>query len=248
MIRRQDRGAVAMIQIEHGKANALDVVLLERLSSELDELDPEARAVVLTGTDQMFSAGIDLPHLLEAGPDYTFALIGALNGLLERFTRLSVPTVAAINGHAIAGGFVLACACDFRLMARGAGKVGLTELQVGVPFPPLALEVVRSAIGDRRARQMVIQARLYSADEAAERELIDGLKDPEVLVEEALKVAAKMAEIPVAAFDLSKRQLMAPLWQRLSSLDDGHEEEVRQTWVADATAEVMQRFVRERIG
>lgn len=248
MISREHRDGVAVLQISHGKANALDLALLQALASEIGDLSAETRAMVLTGSDQMFSAGIDLPALLAAGPEYTFELIGALNGLLARLIDLSIPSVAAINGHAIAGGFVVASACDVRLMATGKGRLGLTELLVGVPFPPVALEIVRVAVGDRCARRMVLHGELFSATAAEELGLVDELTAPANLLDRAVEIAGRLGAVPGPAFQLSKRQLMAPLRMRLEHLGEGHEQKARQAWVAKETVQVMQRFVRERLG
>jgi enoyl-CoA hydratase len=249
MISPQDRDGVVVLQIGHGRANAMDLALLQGLAREIDRLPVETtKAVVLTGTGEMFSAGIDLPMLLEGGPDYTFELIDALNGLLEKFIELSIPSVAAINGHAIAGGFVLASACDVRLMTSGRGKVGLTELLVGVPFPPLALEVVRSAVGDRSARRMVLFGELFDAAAAETLGLVDELVGPTTLLDRAAEIGERLGRVPAAAFRLTKRQLMAPLRMRLARLGDRQEREARQTWVSPETREVMADFIRDRLG
>jgi enoyl-CoA hydratase len=248
MMTREDRGDVAVLQLSHGKANALDLELLQTLVTEIEDLSAEARALVLTGSGQMFSAGLDLHTLVEAGPGYTFELLDALNELLERFIELSIPSVAAINGHAIAGGFILAAACDVRLMATGSGKLGLTELLVGVPFPPLVLEVVRAAVGDRCARRMVLHGELFSVADAEDLGLVDELADPASLLDRAVEIANRLGSVPGPAFALSKQQLMAPILMRLEYLGDRHEQLARQVWVAPETVQLMQRFTRERLG
>jgi len=248
MIVREDRGVVSVLQIRYGKANALDPQLLRALAVEMNGLPNETRALVLTGSEQMFSAGLDLPSLVEGGSEYTFELIGALNDILEKFIDLSIPSVAAINGHAIAGGYILAAACDVRLMANDRGKVGLTELLLGVPFPPLALEIVRAAVGDRSARRMVLHGELFSATTAEQLGLVDELAAPERLLDRAVEIAARLGAVPRPAFELTKRQMMVPLRMRLAHLGDRHEQEASQAWVAEETVQIMQRFVRERLG
>src|SRR5205823_13609397 len=86
---------------------------------------------------------------------------------------LEVPVVAAVNGHAIAGGCVLAAVCDFRLMAEGAGKIGLPEIQVGVPFPTSALEAVRCRCEGRYLYEVLQRGHTYAPREALARNLID---------------------------------------------------------------------------
>src|SRR5260221_11568704 len=104
-----------------------------------------ARAVVLTGTGAIFSAGVDLLRLLEGGAPYVRKFLPALSTMLATVFSHPAPVVAAINGHAIAGGCVLACAADRRLMVRDGGRIGVTELLVGVSVPPAAMEIMRWA-------------------------------------------------------------------------------------------------------
>jgi len=248
MIFREGRDSVAVLRLEHGKANALDLELLRELRLQLENLPGEARAVILTGTDTIFSAGIDLPRLLDEGVDYVDPLITALNDLLERFVGLSLPVVAAVNGHAIAGGFVLACACDVRLMASGPGKVGLTELRVGVPFPPTVLAIVGAVVGRRELREMVYRGRLYPATEAAQRGMVDELVPPDELLDRAVETATELGAVAPRAFALTKRQLLEPTLRHLERLEASFEDEVRQMWGAETTRERIRRFVQERLG
>src|SRR5450631_4073047 len=140
-VRRE--GLVAIVELSRGKVNAIDVDLMEQLRATLDGLehDPDVGAVVLTGAGRVFSAGVDLRQVVDASPGYAERLVTGLRDGLEALFRFPKPTVAAVNGAAVAGGCILACACDRRLMADNA-RIGASELAVGVPFPVAALEIV----------------------------------------------------------------------------------------------------------
>jgi len=224
------------------------VELVEALVDEIDNLNPQTKALVLTGRDRMFSPGIDLPNLLDRGTDYTLQLVQTLTKILERFIDLSIPSVAAINGHAIAGGFILACGCDIRLMAEGKGQVGLTELLLGVPFPPLAFELVRVAVGERNARRMALHAELYPAAVAYQLGIVDELTTPDSLLNSAIEHARRLGAVPTPAFELTKRQLMAPLRLRLAHLGESHGRAAGQVWVTEETQRIMRAFVSRRLG
>ena len=105
----------------------------------------DAKAVVLTGQGKIFSAGVDLLRCSDGGADYVRQFLPALHQLYDAVFFHPKPVVAAINGHAMAGGCVLACCADRRIMARDGGRIGVTELLVGVPFPALAFEIMRCA-------------------------------------------------------------------------------------------------------
>jgi enoyl-CoA hydratase len=112
------------------------------------------------------SAGADLRRYLTEGEPYARRFVPALNGTFRAVFELAKPVVTAVNGHAIAGGCVLAACGDVTLMADGRGRIGVSELAVGVPFPRVAMEVVRFAVGDVIARRLMLGAQTYPATDA----------------------------------------------------------------------------------
>ena len=164
-------GGVAVVRLEHGKVNALDIELCQAISATFTDLD--AAAVVFTGAGRAFSAGVDLWRVVDGGDDYVTAFIPALVDAFAAVFTCELPVVAAINGHAIAGGCILAAACDYRIMA--AGRLGIPEMLVGVPFPATALAIVEHAFGPVAARRLAFTGELLSAGEALARGLVDEL-------------------------------------------------------------------------
>ena len=136
MLDFEERGEVAIMRLQHGKVNALDLELLLAITEAMRAVD-QARAVVITGSGSVFSAGVDLQRIVAGGPSYVREFLPALSESFMAIFDHPGPVVAAVNGHAIAGGCVIAAACDVRLMSQG--KIGLAELSVGVPFPPAAM-------------------------------------------------------------------------------------------------------------
>ncbi|MGR6917633.1 enoyl-CoA hydratase/isomerase family protein [[Actinomadura] parvosata] len=144
MIETADHAGVAVLALAHGPVNALDLELLTAVPEVLATV-AGARAVVLTGRGRAFSAGVDLKRIVEGGPEYVERFLPALSAAALALFEHPRPVVAAVNGHALAGGCVLAAACDARLMS--GGTIGLTELAAGVPFPTVPLEIMRHAAG-----------------------------------------------------------------------------------------------------
>ncbi len=150
MIDISEQGEIAVVTMRHGKANAMDVEFCEAIAARFEELKKsKVKAVVLTGEGKIFSAGVDLVRALDGGADYFHKFLPALSKAFVTAFFFPRPVVAAINGHAIAGGCVLACCADRRLMAKGASRIGIPELLVGVPFPTIALEVMRFTTASR---------------------------------------------------------------------------------------------------
>ena len=144
MIETADRDGVAILTLNSGPVNALDLELLSAVPGSLAAV-AESRAVVLTGSGRSFSAGVDLKRIVDGGPPYVGKFLPALSVALLALFEHPKPVVAAVNGHALAGGCVLAAACDIRLMS--GGTIGLAELAAGVPFPTVPLEIMRHAVG-----------------------------------------------------------------------------------------------------
>ena len=144
MIEIDERDGIAIVTLVHGKANAMDTDFCAAVTKAFVKLKrAPARAVVLTGQGGMFSAGVNLIRARDGGARYMRKFLPVLNRMFDTVFYFEKPVVAAINGHAIAGGCVLACCADRRLMAQEAGRIGITELLVGLPFPALAFEVMR---------------------------------------------------------------------------------------------------------
>ena len=143
---------IAVVTIAHGKANVLDVELCEALTKCFEELRAsDVKAVVITGQGRMFSAGVDLVRVSSGGADYVRKLLPVMNRMFDAVFFLPKPVVAAVNGHAIAGGCVLTCCADRRLMARGGGRIGVRSSRQG-----------RSLAGCKSPyRQLPVVGRLY---------------------------------------------------------------------------------------
>ncbi len=229
-------GPVATIELTRGKVNAIDVELLEDLGAALEDLehDPEVRAVILTGSGRVFSAGVDLRMVIDSEPPYAGRLVEALRVGLEALFGFPKPTVAAVNGAAVAGGCILACACDRRLMAEHA-RIGATELAVGVPFPVAALEVLRHACGSH-TEDLVFTARLLDAHEADALGVVHEVLPGDKLLERAMTVATDLATLTPLAYRLAKQQLRRPAFERMRS-DAAVDADAIGEWGAPHTAQ-----------
>ena len=248
MLRRDTRDGVARLTLAHGKASALDLEFLVALDEALREEEAsDERALVLTGQGSIFSAGVDLPRVLAGGRDYLREFLPALDAALLRLFRFPKPVVGALNGHAIAGGCVLACACDLRILARGSGTVGVPELLVGVPFPPAALELVRFAVPAGAAQRAVLSGRNHSAEEALAAGLVDELAEPGELADRAFAAAQRMAAVPTAAFAHTKALLRRPALDFLEKHSVVANTEVLELWVSEPVQAALRAWVERTL-
>ncbi|HXH06459.1 MAG TPA: enoyl-CoA hydratase/isomerase family protein [Vicinamibacterales bacterium] len=233
MLHREPVDSILLLRLARGKVNAIDLELLQALETALDEAEA-ARGVVLTGTGTVFSAGVDLARVLEGGRAYLEAFLPAFSRVLRRLFGFPRPLVAAINGHALAGGYVLACAADYRVMADGGGRVGLPELAVGVPFPAAAVELVRSVVPGGAGHRLLLLGRQHEATEAAALGLVDELAAPGAVVTRAIEIARELAARPADAFRLTKASLREPALARMHAAESAQAGLV-DVWAAEET-------------
>jgi enoyl-CoA hydratase len=238
---------IACVKLHHGKANALDVELCHEVADEFERLAQPVRAVVITGEGTIFSAGVDLVRLSEEGQDYTRAFLPALDRLLLTLFEFPRPLVAAVNGHAIAGGCILACTADNRLMSDGPFKIGVPELKVGVPFPPSALEVLRFAAPDRYVQELTSGERIYSPSEAVAHGLVHRVVDGDVLLAEALAEARRLGALERRAFSLTKSMIRRPVSDRIAHLNSVFGAAVLQDWLDPETRAAIGRYVQAHL-
>jgi enoyl-CoA hydratase len=238
MLDIEEQSGVTVIRLRHGKVNALDLELLRAITTAVRGVD-ERRAVVITGSGAAFSAGVDLRRIVADGPAYVGEFLPALGETFQTIFDRPAPVVAAVNGHAIAGGCVIAAACDLRVMSQGT--IGLAELSVGVPFPTSALEILRHVLGAAVSR-MVLTASLLDPPQALAIGLIDFIERPEALLATAVGHAQRLARIPPAAFSLSKRQLQQPARARIAAHSDD-DRAVAAAWSSDQTRQAIAEYL-----
>jgi enoyl-CoA hydratase len=248
MIEFAERDGVAVVTMAHGKANALDLELCEAIAAQFDKLrSVPARAVVLTGQGRMFSAGVDLPRLSAGGANYVRRFLPALHRLFEAVFFFPKPVVAAVNGHAIAGGCVLQCCADKRIAAGGDTRIGVTELLVGVPFPALAFEVMKFTSPPRYLADGLYSGATFTPDVALTRGLVDELVEPPALLDRAVAAARTLAALSPQAFAQTKRQVRQPVADALGRHGQRFDAESMDVWTSDETLRRIQDFVEKTI-
>lgn len=219
---------VTTVRFDHPPVNALDLDLLDAVVATMHSIDGP---VVITGAGKCFSAGVDLRAIIDGGSEYTDRFVTALSEAFLAVFDHPAPVVAAINGHAIAGGCVFAMCADLRLMS--AGTIGLTELAVGVPFPVAALEICRYAMGTSAARA-ALQAKTIDVETALAQGWVDEVVPSSDLLTRATAIAGERGQHSADAYASTKEQLHRPT---RAAIDAGAptDEKVRASWISDET-------------
>jgi enoyl-CoA hydratase len=247
MIERSQHDGILTLRLAHGKASAIDVELLDALLRELDGVGEDVRALILTGTGSIFSAGVDLFRITQGGADYVRRFLPLLSQFVRTLFAFPRPVVAVANGHAIAGGCIIVLAADVRLMAEGTGRIGLPELLVGVPFPSAALEVVRFAVPRDKVQPLLYTGRTLPPQEALAAGLVDEVIAPDDLLARAQEIAQQLALIPPQAYRLTKQSLRAAALERMDRASEPQDRAALEVWSSDETHAHIREYLRRTL-
>ena len=194
-IELQQSNGIATLTLRRGKVNAINGIVVEQLRESLERLeqDPNARVVVLTGAGPFFSFGFDIPEFLSFSREQFGEFLTGFTDLYTYAFLYPKPIVAALNGHTIAGGCMLALACDYRIMARGKAKIALNEMSFGSSVFAGSVEMLRFWVGGANATSILVSGGMYAADGALSLGLVHEATTEDELVNRAGQVASELA-------------------------------------------------------
>ena len=248
-VQRGDEG-IQVIQMARGKVNAMDLEFCQRLIDVLDTLaQDDTVAAILIGNERVFSAGVDLRALVARDNQYLSRYLPKLIECFKAVFNFPKPLVAAISGHAIAGGCVLASACDLRLIRPNA-KIGLPELRIGVPLPSAGIEIMRFAVAPEALRAMVNAGQTYQNEEAVRVGLADRVFDQSempAMLAQAINAAQGLTVVPPNVYRLSKAQQRAPAVRNIDANEAAFGQQVFDIWHSPENRKVVEQYVQERL-
>ncbi len=221
--------------MRHGPANAIDADLVATLDRNLDEAEQSGRPLVLTGSGRFFSAGLNLQSL-PGDREAMGVFLDAFEDLLMRLFLHPCPTVAAVNGHAVAGGAILAAACDVRFGAEGNYRVGVSEVSLGVVFPATAFQIIRSTVPRSRIPEVLLAGHLNKPVGAVGAGFLHELTPAGELLQRAVEHAEMLGAQPRFAYTHSKRALREGYVERARARRAACRETFLNTWFSEDSA------------
>jgi len=238
-----EHGPVFEIRMDKAPANAMDTAFLKALRGVHREVCGQgAAAIVISGRSGMFSGGVDVPALMSLERPQILDFWECFMDLMQALAASPVPVTAAITGHSPAGGAVLALHCDYRVAARGDFKIGLNEVQVGLPVPSTIGRVLASIVGPRKAQQLTMQGKLISPAEALEVGMVDELAEPEEVIARAVEWSQQLVSLPPIAMNTTRLQAKTDLLQHLA---DGNDAQlITEFWFSEETQTAMRALVQ----
>jgi 3,2-trans-enoyl-CoA isomerase len=237
---RKEEG-IATITLSRGKVNAINEYVIDEMTDCFSALadDPEVKAVIITGQGKFFSFGFDIPEFLNY-PKEDF--VRYLTKFTDFYTALFLypkPIIAALNGHTIAGGCMIAIACDYRIMVSGKAKIALNEINFGSSLFAGSVALLKLLLGQRKAEEVAYSGAMYTAEEAYQLGLIDKVLTEEEIGLEAIKVANIYASKDGTAFKSIKNLLRKPIADEMKKREKDSIREFVGIWYSEKTWETL---------
>lgn len=232
----EDRDGIRLLSLSRGKANALSTEFAHALHNAAlaAQEDDSVRGVVLTSTNpKIFSAGFDLRTLAHATDEEFARFVRVFDSLFFDLFLLGKPLVAALTGHAVAGGALLASTADFRLAAEGPGTIGLPEVTLGIHVPRHYLEAMRTTVGEQALTHWALLGETMPFAEARTLGAIDRIVPANRLVEEAVAFARRLGAAPSEVYAAIKRDLRGAAHERALDIQPDARKAFVESWFSE---------------
>jgi enoyl-CoA hydratase/carnithine racemase len=239
---------VAHLRLSIGRGNPLTPEALEELESALRDLHSSPpRALVISSADpKIFSGGFALPVIASWNREDLSGFFASFLRSIQLLLRFPAPTICAVSGHAIAGGFILSLAADLRFVSQGRLKLGLSETQLGVSVPAGTLELLAARTSEQTALRMGLQALLIGPDEALRVGYAEELVED--AVESAVKRAEALAALPGEGASVTRSFRGDALADRIQTADDAHLDRFLDTWFSEVGQASIQAMAKKLSG
>ncbi len=230
---------IATVMLSRGKVNALTGDAVDQAKTALKnvEKNPDINAVILTGDRNFFSFGFDVPEFLSYSKATFLNFLHQFTGLYRHIFMYPKPVIAALNGHTIAGGCMLALACDRRIMVSGKARISLNEIAFGSSVFAGSTEMLRLCVGSRYASQILYSGDMYSAEAAESMGLVDKVTTDKNLMESAMTMAMELGEKPASAFAGIKSLIRTPALREMERNETDSIRKFVDIWYSDETWE-----------
>jgi enoyl-CoA hydratase len=245
---REEHNGIHHLVLDHGP-NALNRPLMDALSGAVSELrDRGAPPLLLSSSHRaLFCPGWDLKALAAAERETVADALHRFNRLIFDLFSYPGPTAAAIQGHAVAGGCLLAMSCDLRIMSAGRPRIGLSELNLGVPVPAPSLIMLRERLAANVVEELVVGGDGCNAERARNLGIVHRIAEPGLAVAKTERELTRISAKPAPAFAATKRFLLGDSWRRMSAPSGAADEAFLDCWFTEQTQQRLRRTA-ERLG
>jgi len=234
---------IATVTLNRPKVNALNEPLIDELRAAFDDIEnnDDINAVILTGQGSFFSFGFDVPEFMSYPKDSFERYVFSYSELIKKIFMFPKPVIAALNGHTVAGGCILALACDFRIMVPGKAKIAMNEITFGSTLFTSAVEMLRYAVGSKSSQDIVYSGKMLSAEEAFSLGLIDKSAGEDDFISIVAKTAQYFAAKDLVAFNSIKKLLKLETIKKIDEEEKDTISEFVDIWYSENMRENLKK-------
>lgn len=240
-LKLKTKGDLAILKLQNGVTNAINPVMAQELSRAAKDIKENFRGMVLAGGEKFFSMGFDLPLLLKVSREEMLSFLNTLSDAILDLYTLSVPTVTAIKGHAVAGGQILALVSDWRIAGSRRILLGVNEVKLGVPVPFQADLILRQLLGDRQATEMLFTGEFINTDKALLTGLVDQIVPDHEVEQAALEKVAHVAAMPKGGFQEIKANRVAMVAELCRKYQNEKNKRFVELWFTEETQGILHK-------
>jgi len=245
LINVSKKNGITTVTMSRGKVNAINEAFVDELGAVFSELaaDADTKAVILTGDGKFFSFGFDIPELLNYSKNDFARYLKKFCATYTQMFLFPKPVIGALNGHATAGGCILALTCDFRIMVTGNAKIALNELNIGAAIFAGCVGMLKSTVGVRNAEKVLLTGAMYTAEDARRIGLVDSVTSEETLMAEAKEIADEFSQKNPDAFKALKTLLRRPSAECFGRSEQDSILDFIEIWYSEPTRRVLKGVV-----
>ncbi len=239
---------MAVLKLDHGVTNTINLEVINELAKVLKTVktDTNIHALVLSSTnDKFFSIGFDIPQLYNLSKEDFKLFYERFNESCIELYTFPKPTVAAITGHAIAGGCILALCCDYRIIGKGRKLMGLNEIKLGVPVPYLADGVLQNLVGIRNSREIVELGEFYHSEELLQMGIVDQVLPLEDVLLKSIEKAQSIGSIPQDTYRIIKRNRVEVTESQIRAHWKEKQRSFIECWYSKEARELLQKAMKK---
>lgn len=239
---------IAILRLNNGITNNINLKFVTEILRNINELKDESsiRGIVfVSGNDKFFSIGFDLPRLYKQSIDEVKTFYQNFNKLCLELYTFPKPTIAAITGHAIAGGCILALCCDYRIIAEGRKLMGLNEIKLGLPVPYPADRILHQIVGNRIAREIIFTGEFYPSEKLLKIGIVDEMLPIEQVLPKAIRKAKLIGAMPTVAFNNIKQNHVEFVKKKIETKLAEDEKNFLDCWQSDEVQELIKDAIKK---
>lgn len=245
MLQLITHGEVMELRMNRPPFNALNTALVNELLQALQQVHKsDARAIILSGVPGVFSVGVDAAEVLSLNRSYTQQFFVQFHDLCVALGRSPIPVIAAITGHAPAGGTILALFCDYRVMAQGLFQIGLHQVKMGVLVPKPIRHILSRLVGHRLAERLLVEGQMLAPKDALQIGLIDEIAAPDAVLGHALQQCQRLLALPAATMNQMRDSFHEEVHRALDNRDAIIDELIENWFSEEAQASLRANFGR----